>query len=280
MKKLRKLFSRYAVGAIGVGVSVAIAVTLVLTGENSSMSMLIGLAVIIIALTIQIIEDLEENRESGARSMSIGESVVSNNFLLKTVPEIIDNYNMAIDWDDRLFRRHARRTLLECRDTMHELAEGRMAVDYEQRRIMYGAKSKRSISLVACFNQSFWKSRYAKRVINGYYKAIKRDVSVTHIWVDNQEGLEEYRDVMENLKSIGVRVRLALLDDVPPNLVRPYRIIDSSKLVRLEVSVDNKDRAQHIIISPRIVEKARRDFMLLLEYTVSFEKFFPDDADT
>lgn len=110
---------------IGVAFSVVLSTTLALTGTDTPASIIIGLAIIIISLLLDLM-----NRASRMESRLIDASQLSNDMvkdegLFSAIAAIARDYHNVLDKVDyAIFRDRAKSALSECQDALHNLCRG------------------------------------------------------------------------------------------------------------------------------------------------------------
>jgi hypothetical protein len=259
---------------IGVIISLFVSVILVLIGQDGISSLIVGLLITTITLLIDAISRINEGEKRILNASLLDSAVMDDHTLLSAVSRLIGDYKLVKGLEDNFFLTKANDVLMDCRNTLHGLAEGQMTIEGDRSQFNYGERAKFSVKLVNAVHPAEWKTRYGENLIRANARAIERGVKFTHLWILNSETLFEYKKILFQLQEIGVEVRLATPDDIPSHLWQHYRLVDDKKLIRLEVGVNGKQRSQRIDIDHNAVEKAKQDFKRLCEFTLPLNRYF------
>jgi len=269
--------------AIGISVSVGTAVILVLIGQDSAISLLSGLVITAITLMIDVIARLRESEERILKTSVLGASIVRDPWLLSTIQQIVDDYLAVKDHRFGTFARGAIQALTDCRDVLHGLVEGHMTVGALS-QFTFGRSGinevRNTMKAVQYANPGYWRTKYGERYFQSNVEAIKRGVKITRIWLQDRETLNNYRDIIEAQEKAGIRVLIALLDEVPRGLHEDYLIADDEVLVKLELTLDGHSKAERISVDPIEVQRALANFDLLLRYVSDPSEFFATRSET
>ena len=264
---------------IGIIVSIAMAIILVLVGQDSVISILIGLVITTITLIIDVIARLKESEKNILQSSVLGISLANDPGLLFSLQQIVKDYLAVKNHRYKVFSLGATHALEECHNVMHGLVEGHMTVS----PLSYFSFGRSGIDqtidtmkTVQYANPSYWRTKYGEKYFQSNLEAIKRGVKITRIWLQNQGSLDNYRDVIEAQEAAGIRVLVALLDEVPLELHGDYLIADDEMLVKLDLSLDGNSKAESIYIDPIEVQRAINSFDLLLRYVYAPREFFAE----
>jgi hypothetical protein len=260
--------------AIGVVISIVVSLTLVFTGQDGIASLLVGLLVTTITLLIDVINRINGSERKILDASILSSAVVDDPLLLSEVSDVIQDYKKVKQWGNRLFANRANEVLLDCRNEMQGLAEGQMLIDEGKFQFNYGDRAKSSVKVVISSNPERWNTKYGENLIRANKQAIERGVKFTHLWIQEDENLLKYKNILFQLQDIGMDVRVALPGAVPSNLIEHYRIVDDQKLIKLELGGDRRSRRQRIFIRPDAVEGAINDFNALLKYTQPLNSYF------
>ncbi|MCP4366853.1 MAG: hypothetical protein GY797_01880 [Deltaproteobacteria bacterium] len=268
---------------IGVIISVALAVILVLIGQDGATSLLIGLVLTTITLLIDVISRVKETESNIIQASTLETMLTRNPFLLSAVSQIAKDYGVVKKSGFDFFTETAENSLLECRDMLHSLGEGRMIEDIDRTKLTYGSRmisdAQKSVKVVTYANLSFWRTKYGQHILKENIEAVKRGVDFTRIWLQDYNTLVEYQDILKIQRESGLRVLVAFPEDLPSTLLEDYRIMDDKVLVKLELMAEGHAKSQHISIDPTEVNRAAKKFELLLKYAYSFDDDFFKDKE-
>lgn len=267
--------------ATGIIFSVAVAMIMVIIGQDSALSLLCGLITTTITLMIDVIARLEESETNILKSSALGTSVSSDPSLLSSIRQIVDDYLAVKSHRYKVFSQEATQTLENCRNVLHGLIEGHMTVNpFSQ--FTFGRSGideiRDSMVTVQYATPSYWRTRHGEKYWQSNLAAMKRGVKITRIWLQNQEVLYNYRDIMELQENAGIQVLVALLDDVPHELHEDYLIADRDMLVKQELTLDGLAKAEITTVDPVEVQRALNNYDLLLRYTCNLKAFFSENT--
>lgn len=263
--------------AIGVIISLALSVILVLLGQDKAISVLIALAVTIVTLLIDIIARLKESEGKIVQVFAFGNALVKDPWLFGILQQIVNDYQVVKKNDFDIFIRRMESSLIDCRDTVHDLSEGDLATDIlsEFSFGISGIKSTQvSIKAVQYANPSYWRTRFGEKYRQLNEEAVKRGVEVTRIWLQNRNTLIEIRDLITAQETIGIKTFVAEADDVPRELLNDFLVMDSRMLVSLEMTREGHAKQERISIDPIDIHRAENNFDLLLRYVRTLSEYY------
>ncbi len=275
--KLKFLDPIIATGAI---ISISLSIILVLIGQDQAISLLIGLVIAAITLLIDIIARIQESEEKIIHATELETTLVRNPLLLSIVSQIANDYVSVKKLGADFFMERADNSLLETRDIIHRLAEGRMTqevVDVGKARFIYGSRPAKRVKVASYADPSFWRTEYGKFIFKQNARAVKRGIEFTYVWIQKRKTLVEYQDILKLQQDMGVKTLYVFPDEVPGSFLEHYRIKDDEMLFKYELTVDGRTKTQHISIDPIEVDTAVRNFKVLLRYTHNFNGFEKDD---
>ena len=263
--------------AIGVVLSIALAVILVLTGQDQATSLLIGLVVTAITILIDVLARLKESEQRIVEAVELGEALSSDPRLFGVIRQIAKDYYTVKQLAFGHFSLRANDALLECREVIHGLGEGRMTVNTRS-KYTYGvtgiSAATRGIKAVAYADIAWWKSNPAEAYILSNIEAVKRGVDIVRVWIYDKDVLARYKDVIERQKQAGIHTYVATPDQLPRDFLEDYMVVDERVLVRLELTLDGQSKAELISVNPIEIDKALSNFDGLLRYARPFDAFF------
>ncbi|MEW5985668.1 MAG: hypothetical protein AB1791_03445 [Chloroflexota bacterium] len=263
--------------AIGVVLSVAVAIILVLTGQDQATSLLIGLAVTAITLLIDVLARLKNSEQRIVEAIELGEALSSDPRLFGVIRQIAQDYRAVKQLAFDHFSLRADDALLECREVIHHLVEGRMTVS-TQSKYTYGFTgintATHGIKAVAYADIAWWRSNPGETYMLLNIEAAKRGVDIIRVWIFNKDALAGYKDVIERQKQADIQTYVATPDQIPSDFLEDYMVVDERVLVKLELTLHGQSKAELISINPIEVDKALSNFDGILRYATPFDTFF------
>jgi len=262
---------------IGVVISIALAIILVVIGQDQAISLLIGLAVSIITLLIDIIARLKESETKIIQTSEFGNALASDSWLFDVLRQVVADYQIINTRNYETFVRRMKAGLIECRDLLHSLSEDYLVTD-----ILSGYNSglsgsnaaQKEIKAVQYALPTYWRSPFGEKYMQSNIEAAKRGVKVTRIWIQNKEILAEYSDIIMAQESAGIQTLIAETTEVPPVLLEDYSITDNQLYIKMELTLDGRARQERISIDPIVVERAESNFKLLFRYARPASEYF------
>lgn len=268
---------------IGLIVSGAISLTLVLLGQDQILSLLVGLTTTIATLLIDLIARLKETERKLSELNILGASIAGDKWLLQIIRDMIDSYHTADQEWFEFFRQRAKASLVDCRDTLHNIAEGYMNIPIGS-KFTYGLdgirQAQSNVKAVAYASPSWWRSLAGQRYLQGNIETVKKGVAFTRVFLQERRLLKEFEDIIESQSISGIKVLTADPTECPQELLGDYVIIDDRILVRLEIALDGRPREERVIIEPVQVSKAVKRFEDLLYSAEVFDsKVLPGQTE-
>ncbi len=146
------------------------------------------------------------------------------------INQIADDYLSLKRNNFELFEQRANDALQECKDTVHKLVNGHMKADPAGkfsigRRGIQMASS--SVKAVSCEPLELWRSPHWKTGLKANADAIKRGVKITRIFIQDQEALSVYKDVLQDHYKAGAEVLIVSPDKLEEGLIESYFIVDN-----------------------------------------------------
>lgn len=267
--------------AVGVTFSIALAVILVLIGKDQVTSLLIGLVVTTITLLVDTLARQKDSEQRIVEAVELGRALSSNPRLFEIIRQITEDYHTVKKLAFDPFSQRAEDALLECREVIHGLVEGRMIAGIGS-KYFFGAPSihtaARSAKAVAYADIAWWRSNPAEDYIVANIEAVKRGVRVVRVWIYGMDTLLRYKDVIERQKHAGIVTYITTPEQVPDGFLEDYMVVDEQVLWKREWTVDGRLRAELISINPLEVDKALSNFEALLRYAKPFDVFFASNT--
>ncbi|MEW5870999.1 MAG: hypothetical protein AB1894_17125 [Chloroflexota bacterium] len=261
---------------IGITISILISVILVFVGQDEVNSLLVGLVLTTITLIIDGFTRIKEVERNTIQALGLEESLTKYPFLFSTLFQIAKDYESVRNLEFDFFKHGADDVLLDCRNTIHSLAEQRIEVGLEN-NLAYGRQgihdAQKSLKAVAYAEPSFWKTKYADFYLESNAQAVARGVKFTRIWLYDVKTLTEYQEILQRQVDVGIRVLIAYPDRVPDHILDDILLVDDKVLARLVLDANGKAKSQIVTIDPIEIEKAMQKFTLLERYSQTYSEF-------
>jgi len=268
MSSQRKILDTFQI--IGFIFSTSVSIVLIFAGQDTVQSVILGL----ILATLTQLFDLQLRQSSSEdkilRANKLSRALYQDNWLLKFIEEIVDNYLAVKSGWYALFKRRADDVVVECHNTLHSLAEGYMNVG-KGSGFAFGAHEIRNVekclksSSVA--NMAYWRTPIAVKHFQETSQAIKRGVTITRIFILDSVEVNEYMDILEQWQKIGADVYIAAANELPVELNEDYLIADDCVYARLELTGDGRVRGQRISIDKTEIEHMIEKFNILRRHS-------------
>lgn len=273
-KKLDTIF------IIGIVISISIGVIMIVYGQEKIQSLIVSLTITLISLLISFGAKIKESEQKIIKQFgdcNLSKIFSNDSNLLSIVLPIAQDYQHLMQANNNHFIQKANSELEECKQTIHNLREGRMITETDT-KLSFGKKglgvAKNTIRTVAFANPDWWKSTLAASYFASNIKAVSQGIKITRIWIHNKTVLLEYKDLISKQKEAGIETYLAIEDELPAELLNDYMIVDDHMLVRLELDSDKRARKEHTLIIPTEVKNAINNFEITLGHSKSFNEFF------
>lgn len=269
MKNQPKTLDTFQVA--GFIISVVISIGLLISKQDTILSVILGLVLAILTQLFDIQIRSSESEERLLQAGLLNQKLYRDEWLLKHVQEIVDNYLTVKDnWLD-LFKRRAEDAVIECRSVLHSMADGYLIAE-PRSPYSFGAKGiddvvKSYKHVSANTDLEYWKTTYAEKGLQANANAVKRGVAISRVFVHKIDTLRQIITTLEKQKAVGIQVYIANIDELPKYLCEDYIITDDRAYAIMELSVDGRFKKQRISIDPVEVEKMVKQFEMLLHHS-------------
>ena len=267
--------------AVGVTFSIALAVVLVLIGQDQVTSLLIGLVVTTITLLIDTLGRQKDSEQRIVEAFELGRALSSNPRLIEITRQITEDYHTVEKLASDPFPKIAEETLVECKEVIHGLAEGRYTAS-DPSKYFYGAPimnaAARSAKAVAYGGIDWWKREGAEAYVISNIEAVKRGVRVVRVWVYRKNTLLRNKDVIERQEKAGIVTYITTPQQLSPNLLEDYMVVDERLLIKLESTLGGGSKATSISTDPNKVKQALSNFEAVLSCAKPFDVFFASNT--
>ena len=258
---------------IGFVLSAAISFILIMRGQDTIASVTLGLVLATITQLFDLQMRNSESEEKLLQANLLNRQLFDDEELLTKIKQIVnDYYTVNNGWFDH-FKEIARDSINSCQYDLHTLANGYIGLK-PYSPFAYGSRGFRNAKVcaytVALGKMQYWRSGLATKYIQTNKEAIQRGVKVVRVFIQHEEVLADYRDIMETMQQIGVELYTVSPDTIPPELKRDMNILDEQILVQLELTEDGSIREDIITIDPIKVRQAINDFDKLKGFATKY----------
>ena len=252
---------------IGVLASVILALVLVLIGVDKVDSLLIGLVSTVITLLIDLMARQRDSEQRLSQAIKLGNQLVGDEETLSILSHLTTNYlSVKKGWFDH-FRQRADDELNECKNTIQAMANGYLVVE-PTGKYVFGKKgvemATRTVKAVSYEPLELWRTVHWQKSIEVNAKAIERGVTVTRVFVQDQEKLSEYKDVLNAHIEAGANVFVVSPKELDSGVLESYFIVDDKILAEFYFTLDGQLKEERISINPIEVDKAKSEFNYIL----------------
>jgi hypothetical protein len=267
---------------IGVAFSILLSVVLVVVGIDTPDSTVIGLAVTIISLLLELIIRAGKIEQNLLRAAKLSRETAADEQLFAALSSIAADYRKVIDGGRyTLFVDRARDVLSECRDGLHNLVEGYMVLrplsqfSFGLKGLAEVADSVKATSYVDA--EWFWNSVAGDKYFQANVELVNRGVQITRVFIGSRATVPRFKSVIQRHRRAGMRVLVALADEIPLELCEDYLIADDRVVAQLELTREGFARAERISIDEQEVRRSITNFGRLVSGAYEFEQLFPNE---
>lgn len=258
-----------AIQAVGFVISAIVSIGLLAAGQNQVASITLGFVLAMLTQLFDIQKRLSDSEERLLQANVLSRALYRDEWLLKHIRQIVDDYqSVKGKWFD-LFKRRADDVIVECRNVLHSMAEDYLIADLRS-PFTFGAESlasaKKSLKAVAA-DVAYWRSPHAQKYLQANAEAAKRGIKVIRIFVQPLDVLRGIIDTLEQQQSWACDVYVAFPDGLPRELNEDYIIMDDKVFTKLALTGDGRAREERISIDSVEVERMSKRFDALLRYS-------------
>jgi hypothetical protein len=268
---------------IGVGFSVALSIVLLAVGVDQSASVIIGLCATILSLLIELIARVAGMEQRLVDVTGLGRRLATDRDLFTSVSSMVNDYQrVAGEQRYRLFSDRAKHIVAECADGLHDLVEGHMTLP-PLSQYSFGLSGieglHRTIKATSYVDaEKFWNSVAGEKYFQKNIEMLRRGVQVTRVFIGDRPTMARFQAVVMRHRQAGIRVLVALVDEIPRELFEDYLIGDDEVLTQLQLTHDGQARAERISIDANEVRRAVNNFDRLIRGAHEWEEIFPNAA--
>jgi hypothetical protein len=182
--------------------------------------------------------------------------------------------------DHRLFTERAQNLLSECREGLHNLVEGYFVLpplsefSFGRRGLAEVTRSIKATSYVDA--EAFWHSVAGNRYFQANAELVAGGVNVTRVFIGSRSALPRLQSIIQRHRRAGMRVLVALAEEIPLDLCEDYLIADDRVVVQLHLTREGIARGERISIDEQDVRRAVNNFDRLVGGAYEYEQLFPN----
>lgn len=256
-----------AIQLSGFLISAFISLTLIFTGHDSITSALLGFVLAILTQLFDIQKRQSDTEERILRSNALSQTLYKDEWLLKRVEEIINDYDIAKGKWFEGFRLRANSAINDCYEIIHGLAEGFMFVS-DKSPFSFGVLgiqyAEKVIKAVTLSDSKFWDGVYGENYLNSNVIAMKRGVKIIRVFMNSAETLQNMENTIRKQHDMGIDVYVLSTEDIPKQLHDDIVVMDDRYLNITEFTGSGKVKEWKITIDEMEVEQACRKFDAVL----------------
>ena len=207
MKNLHNLLHPFQI--VGFVVSSIISIALIVSGQDQINSVILGLilATLIQLFDLQMRQNASEERLIAANALS--RILYRDDWLLKNIRQIIVDYKQVECVWFEPFHSRAKETIIQCRDTLHNMAEGyaftQPRFPTDESTIAF-KMAKNELKAVDSGEFDFWKNVYAEKYVELNAAVVKKGVTVKRIFIIPMDTVHENKDIFKKQTELGIDV--------------------------------------------------------------------------
>lgn len=272
MKNQPKILDTFQI--IGFAISITVSIGLILAKQNTISSVTLGfiLAIFTQLFNLQIRHGDTEQRLLRANLLS--QQLYQDEWLFSHLQQIVENYQLVRNgWFD-FFRLRSKDAVVECRNLLHAMAEGYMMA-HPRSPVDFGTEAAQMAE--KCYKGTdtgdleYWRSAHGERFFQSNLADAQRGVQVMRIFLQTIDELRKNIDLLEKQQAAGIEVRVASRDELPPELVQDYLIVDDRIFSVMTFSHDGFPQEERISIDQVEVQGFVKKFDLLFQHSKSLD---------
>jgi len=272
-------FERINWTALGAAVGVVSAVLLgVYSDVNTIVPITAGLAVTIIFMQIGEIAQ----RDRTGEILGTYYKIRRDRELHRYVEELVRAYLPVQDLKNDVFAQRAKTLLEASLDELSRLADGELHVDTHEEllfAIQQLASCKRELK--ACSWQDkieYWDSPEGRCYVKAHRELIKgKKGKATRVFILRRDELDAYKRILLSQAEIGIEVRIAEEERLPPDCLEAYVLYDDSA-VRIERLTRGFHKSATLSIDKNDIERYKRKFEEIWLRSKPLAEVFPNDV--
>ena len=252
--------------AVGLAFSLGLSIFLLIFGVDTPDSTIIGLTSVIISLLLELMVRITRLGNQLVAASRLSQDLVKDEKLFTLISSIVRDYHAVVTRKNpyAIFSERARDVLSECSDGFHNLVEGYMILP-PLSPFSFGLKglpevqhSIKSTSYVDA--REFWSSVAGEKYLQANAKLVAKGVDITRIFIGDRATVASFKEVMSQHRAAGIRVLVAVVDEIPRELCEDFLVADDTLLVQLQLTRDGLPRAEKMSMDPQEVRHAINGF--------------------
>jgi len=269
---------------IGVAFSVLLSVILVVLGIDTSNSAIIGLVGTTISLLLDLMLRVGKMEQKLIAAGGLSREMVKDPQLFSALTSMATDYHKIVEGAPyELFAERAKDVLSECQDNLHNLVEGYMILP-PLSQFSFGLKGlselRRSVKATSYVDaEGFWNSVAGEKYFQANVELLSKDVQIVRIFIGDRATVARFKPIILRHRRAGMRVLVALAEEIPRELCEDYLIGDDAVLVQLLLTREGVARAERISIDPQDVRQAISNFERLVGGAYEYEQLFPAEPN-
>jgi hypothetical protein len=240
-------------------------------------SVILGLGVAILFQLYDMQRRQSASEERILQATALSQALYRDEWLSNHIRQIVDDYLLVKNGWFELFSMRANDAIVECRDTLTEMVEGHIIApaqsSYTFSREAF-EKAKKFVNVTSVGDITFWRNSFSERYLEQNAFAVHHGVPVTRIFIQPLAKLKEGLDVLEKHRKVGIDVYVVQPENLPPELIDDFLIMDNRVVIRVEFASDGRARAEKISIDKLEVERAVKKFETLIRHARKLDDVF------
>jgi hypothetical protein len=264
---------------VGVAFSILLSVILVVIGVDTANSAIIGLVGTTISLLLDLMVRANKMEQNLIKAAGLSREMVGDPQLFAALSSIASDYHRVVGGAPfKLFAERAKDVLSECQDDLHNLVEGYMLLpplsqfSFGLKGLVELQQTVRATSYVDA--EGFWNSVEGDRYFQANVNLVNRGVQITRVFIGDRITLTRFKSIILRHRRAGMRILVALAEEMPRELCEDYLIGDDSVLVQLLLTREGIARAEKISIDPQEIRRAINNFERLVGGAHEYEQLF------
>ncbi len=152
----------------------------------------------------EILESVQEEREKITETVLLGEELAEDEELRHIIKDLVDKSEAVKKLNIDAFSKYARNLLEACRDQINDLSDGEEEIPAQYNFVPLEACHLPShMYIVLSHDPSYLKGRYGTTYLNEQQETIKKNRSITMIWIQPKHILSDpyYKDFILTSRS-------------------------------------------------------------------------------
>jgi hypothetical protein len=262
---------------LGVVATVVLTVVVALvTGTTASLSIVIALLGLAVTLILDLISRVERRQETTSMAFRIAEAIEK---MPDTAPDLEKAVLLASEVAEggggKRFRDALTQAAREFRDELDALSKGDLRVHIGSGSILSEETDITHTTIratsVVTVDEAWWNSEAGKAYAQASAAAMRREVSITRIYIFDGEPSPRMQSLMKEQRALGTHVYAIDVADVPTELRINIVIFDERAVYAISETGDPKNPLRMLHTQPHVVQTAIRRFEQLLQLVMQLD---------